>query len=64
MKTKQGIIYVLVNETMPGLVKIGITSSDITNHMDDFYTTGVPLPFECLFVGKPLGAYYRETYLF
>jgi len=46
---KQGIVYVLSNPAMPGLVKIGQTTNEITNRMNDLNTTGVPLPFECLF---------------
>jgi hypothetical protein len=30
METKQGIIYVLANPAMPGLVKIGQTTNEIT----------------------------------
>jgi len=46
---QQGIVYVLSNPAMPGLVKIGQTTNEITNRMNDLNTTGVPLPFECLF---------------
>jgi hypothetical protein len=46
---KHGIVYVLTNPAMPGLVKIGQTINEITNRMNDLNTTGVPLPFECLF---------------
>lgn len=43
-----GIVYVLVNECMPGLVKIGKTSrKDMGARLRELYTTGVPLPFEC-----------------
>ncbi len=43
-----GIVYVLVNECMPGLVKIGKTSrKDMGLRLRELYTTGVPLPFEC-----------------
>lgn len=43
-----GIIYVLTNEAMPGLVKIGKTTQDMPQvRMDQLYTTGVPVPFEC-----------------
>jgi hypothetical protein len=31
------------------LVKIGQTTNDITNRMNELNTTGVPLPFDCLF---------------
>lgn len=43
-----GIVYLLVNECMPGLVKIGKTSrKDMAVRLRELYTTGVPLPFEC-----------------
>ena len=43
------IVYVLTNPAMPGLVKIGMTDrDDVQNRMKDLYTTGVPLPFECV----------------
>lgn len=43
-----GIVYILVNECMPGLVKIGKTSrKDMAARLRELYTTGVPLPFEC-----------------
>ena len=34
------MIYVLTNEAMPGLVKIGITGSDPNSRADQLYTTG------------------------
>ena len=45
-----GIVYLLTNPAMPGLVKIGMTErSDIEMRMKELYTTGVPVPFECQF---------------
>lgn len=45
-----GIVYLLTNPAMPGLVKIGITTrGDVRNRMDELYTTSVPVPFECAF---------------
>ena len=42
------IVYVLTNETMPGIAKIGMTEkSNVQARMRDLYATGVPLPFEC-----------------
>ena len=44
-----GIIYVLTNPAMPDLVKIGRTlQSDVSSRISQLYTTGVPLPFECV----------------
>lgn len=43
-----GIVYLLTNEAMPGMVKIGMTSrNDLQSRLDELYTTGVPLPFTC-----------------
>lgn len=45
-----GIVYLLTNPAMPGLVKIGMTTQeDIDKRMRELYTTGVPVPFECQF---------------
>ena len=46
-----GIVYVLTNEAMPGLVKIGrTTQEDPQERINQLYNgaTGVPVPFECL----------------
>ena len=57
------IVYVLTNEAMPGLVKIGCTQSDLAARVRSLFQTGVPLPFEvfyacevsdCRFVEKQL----------
>lgn len=43
-----GIVYLLTNPVMPGLVKIGMTTrEDIDARMKELYSTGVPVPFEC-----------------
>lgn len=42
-------VYVLKNEGMPGLLKIGRTDkAEPDTRMGDLYTTGVPYPFECV----------------
>jgi hypothetical protein len=43
------IVYVLTNEAMPGLVKIGLTTADsVENRIATLSSaSGVPLPFEC-----------------
>lgn len=51
--TDYGIVYLLKNEAMPGLIKIGKTSRhDLEKRMKELYTTGVPLPFECVYACK------------
>ena len=42
------IVYVLTNPAMLGIVKIGRTAHDDPQvRMNQLYTSGVPLPFEC-----------------
>jgi T5orf172 domain len=49
----EGIIYVLVNPSMPGIIKIGKTNQeDVKLRMAQLYTTGVPLPFDCVYAAK------------
>ena len=48
-----GVVYLLTNECMPGLVKIGMTSrKEMDARMKELYTTGVPMPFECAYACK------------
>ncbi len=45
-----GIVYLLSNPYMPGLVKIGMTKQeDLDKRMKELYTTGVPVAFKCEF---------------
>jgi hypothetical protein len=47
------IIYVLTNEAMPGLVKIGLTTDSIESRISSLSaTTSIPLPFECFFAAE------------
>lgn len=47
-KKEMGVVYVLTNPMMPGIVKIGMTKRyDIKARMNELYGTGVPLPFNC-----------------
>lgn len=53
MNCKKEIVYVLQNEAMPGLVKIGIThQKDMDQRLQTLYSTGVPLPFDCIWAGE------------
>ena len=38
----EGTVYVLTNQAMKGLVKIGKTTRDVSLRLADLYTTGVP----------------------
>ena len=44
-----GFVYVLTNESMPGMVKIGYTTSLAEDRAKDLFKTGVPTPFEIVF---------------
>lgn len=47
------IIYILINEAMPGLAKIGLTTDSVESRIAQLSThTGVPLPFECYFAAE------------
>lgn len=44
------IIYILINEAMPGYVKIGKTSTSLEQRIRELSTsTSVPLPFTCFY---------------
>lgn len=49
-----GIVYVLTNPAMPGLIKIGFTNQeDVKIRMAQLYSNpGVPVPFECVYAAK------------
>ena len=41
------VVYVLTNQAMPRMVKIGWTTRSAEVRMNDLLATGVPVPFEC-----------------
>lgn len=48
-----GLVYVLTNPAMPGLVKIGCTDADdVGLRIAQLYSTGVPVPFEVAFAAR------------
>lgn len=50
---EEGIVYVLKNPAFPHLIKIGVTLRDeVQVRMAELFSTGVPLPFECVYAGK------------
>lgn len=42
----EGYVYILVNPSMPGVVKIGKTTRTVQQRCDELWQTGVPTPFE------------------
>ena len=43
------VVYILVNPSMPGIVKIGRTTQGVCKRMEQLNTTGVALPYECFY---------------
>lgn len=57
------IIYVLLNEAMPGYVKVGKTD-DLEQRIRSLDNTSIPLPFECYYACKVEKADFAEKQLF
>jgi hypothetical protein len=51
-KLSEGIVYILVNEAMPGYAKVGMTATSVEQRMKELDTTSMALPFECFFAMK------------
>ena len=47
----EGIIYIISNPAIPGLVKIGKTIN-LEERMKTLFSSGVPLPFRCVYAKK------------
>ncbi|MBE7461050.1 MAG: GIY-YIG nuclease family protein [Zoogloeaceae bacterium] len=45
----KGFVYILRNEAMPGLLKIGFSVKVPTERVDELFTTGVPEPFKLVY---------------
>jgi len=56
------IIYILINESMPGYVKIGRTT-DLEQRIRSLDTTSVPLSFECFYACTVKDAQFVERQL-
>ena len=46
------VVYILTNEAMPGLIKIGKTKAHLLGRIKALDSTGVPLPFECFYAAE------------
>ena len=46
------IVYVLTNEAMDGLVKIGRTTTGVEQRIRELDNTSLPLPFQCFYAGE------------
>jgi hypothetical protein len=54
-------IYILVNSSMPGMVKIGMTTTSVTQRVKEINSaTGVPTPWISVYQFKCFGSKYLE----
>src|SRR3989344_5650900 len=56
------IVYILINEAMPGYVKIGLTG-DLQSRIKQLSSTSVPVPFECFYAKRVKDARFVENRL-
>jgi hypothetical protein len=62
--TQDGIVYILSNQAMPGLIKIGRTGTGrLRQRVSELFTTGVPLPFNVEFAARVSDAWATERRL-
>ncbi len=47
-----GIVYVLTNPEMPGLIKIGITAANVEDRIRTLDNTSVPVSFVCFYAAE------------
>ena len=45
-------VYILTNEAMPGIIKIGWTENAVEQRMKELDKTGTPLPFTCFYAKR------------
>ena len=46
------IVYVLTNEAMEGMVKIGRTTTSVEQRIRELDNTSMPLPFQCFYAAE------------
>lgn len=60
---RPGIVYVLTNDSIPGLVKIGRTSRNADLRASELWQTGVPTPFEVYAAIRTINCVELEGYI-
>jgi hypothetical protein len=45
-------VYILTNEAMPGIIKIGLTENSVSERVLQLDTTSVPVPFQCYYAAR------------
>ena len=46
------IVYILTNEAMEGLIKIGRTTTSVEQRIKELDNTSIPLPFQCFYAAE------------
>lgn len=59
----KGYVYILINDAMPGLVKIGRTSRDVDLRASELWQTGVPEKFQVFWSFKTPDCVQLEAYV-
>lgn len=57
------IVYILINEAMPGYIKIGFTTNSVEERLRQLDRTGIPLPFEVYYSAEVVDARKEEEWL-
>ena len=45
-------VYILTNQAMPGIIKIGFTENSVEQRMRELDKTPTPIPFECYYAKR------------
>mgnify|MGYP001223699850 CR=1 FL=1 len=45
-------VYILTNQAMPGIIKIGFTDNSVEQRMKELDKTATPIPFECYYAKR------------
>ena len=57
------IVYILINDAMPGLIKIGLTNTSLEQRIRELDNTSAPLPFKCYYAAEVADAAFVESKL-
>lgn len=57
------IVYVLTNEALEGMVKIGRTTTSVEQRIKELDNTSIPLPFQCFYAGEVVDSRIVEARL-
>lgn len=63
MIENRGFVYVLMNDAMPGVVKIGRTSREVEVRAGELWQTGVPVPFRIHAEQQTIDCVQLEAYM-